>query len=114
MSFGFQAICFVLVFPAKSPLGSASCKLLWLCIVWRRDSNFLYYESLRPIHQIRSAAATSNIFCFFVSCQNSNLRPHRCERCVLTLCMVLRDQLNYKTLFCALHNVSIISNISIV
>ena len=37
------------------------------------------------------------IACFLWSWQDSNLWPRRCERCVLTLCRVFRDQLNYKT-----------------
>ena len=34
---------------------------------------------------------------FLWSWRDSNLRPYRCGRCVLTRCRVLRDQLNYKT-----------------
>jgi hypothetical protein len=43
---------------------------------------------------------------FLWSWRDSNLRPHRCERCVLTLRRMLRDQLNYKTLFCSICNIS--------
>src|SRR5215216_2802913 len=41
---------------------------------------------------------SSKIACFLWSWRDSNLRPHRCERCVLTLRRMLRDQLNYKTM----------------